>query len=171
MSAEFDELRNIAVTVAGSELGRHVREIGMQNRGPRVDVYLRTANVSQATMNSTSEQGTLDRRWCGMFIYFCYVQAANRLNKTLPFNSGVLWGGGSLFRWAHTTSDVIISDGNVQAGDIFAIRNNHIGMATGAAVNNIFPTIEGNQSEVENNWDGITRKSQNIANCRVIVRI
>lgn len=171
MSAEFDELRTLAVEIAGTELGRHVREIGMQNRGPRVDVYLRTAGVSQSTMNDPTQAGTEARRWCGMFIYFCYLQASNRLNKPLPFDARALWSGQRLNAWGRANPSTIVAGDDVQAGDIFAIRNNHIGMATGPAVNHIFPTIEGNQMDVGQPWEGIARKRQNIANCRIIVRI
>ncbi len=171
MSAEFDRLRELAVEHAQHELGRRVREIGMENRGPVIDEYLRTAGVSQATMNSTSQSAADARMWCGMFVYYCHVQASRQLNKPLPFAGTDLWGGRRLRIWANAHTDCIVSDGDVRAGDIFAIRNDHIGLAIGSVTNGVFSTIEGNQGGTTSTWNGIARKRQNIANCRVIVRI
>ncbi len=171
MSAEFDRLRELAVEIARHEQGRRVREIGMENRGPIVDVYLRTAGFDQGVMDSPTAAGANDRMWCGAFIYWCYLQASRRLNQPLPFSGTHLWGGRRLRIWAARHTDARVADGNVQSGDIFAIRNDHIGIATGTSVNGIFPTIEGNQGTTSSAWNGIAPSSQNIANCIVVVRI
>ena len=145
MSAPFDEVRNLAVTNAQTELGRRPREIGMENRGPIIDVYLRNARVSQSVIDGTSQSAADSRMWCGMFIFYCYTLAAQHFGLTLPFRGTDLWGGRRLRIWASQHPDSRVTDGTVQAGDIFAIRNDHIGMAIGPAVNSIFHTIEGNQ--------------------------
>lgn len=172
MSEEFDELRTLAVEIATGELGRHVREIGMQNRGPRVDVYLREAGVGEGTMNDDSLQGERARMWCGMFVYWCYSEASKRLNKPLPFKGVDLWSGGRLAKWTLSNTGTVVKSVPVQAGDIFAVPNGHVGMAIGASDSStMFETIEGNQSEVGQNWDGIARKKINPVRCKIIVRI
>lgn len=181
MSAEFDEIRRAAVRIAINETHLHVRETGMQNRGTRIDDYLRAARVPQRTMDNETLQGAEDRRWCGMFIYYCYLQAVDSCRELLPFEAETLWGGRSLNNWAMRHYETVVTNQPVQPGDIFALRNNHIGMAiTEADADKNFGTIEGNQSELGDNWDGIAvrnttirnrtnRRNQNI--CRVIVRI
>lgn len=181
MSAQYDEIRRAAVQIAIRESHLHVRETGMQNRGTRIDLYLRAAGVSQRTIDDPTERGAADRMWCGMFIYYCYLQAVDGCRELLPFDASVLWGGRGLNNWALRHAETVVTNQSVQPGDIFALHNNHVGMAiTEADANKNFGTVEGNQSELGNNWDGIAvrdsttrnrtnRRNQNI--CRVIVRI
>ena len=171
MSTPFDDLRRLAATNASSELGRRVREIGMQNRGPVIDQYLRDGGVSNATLGDPSESGAANRMWCGYFVYFCYLQASRHLNQSLPFTGNNLAGGRKLRIWAHSNSAAIITNSIVEAGDIFATNNDHIGMATGPVAGGVFPTIEGNQGEVGSSWNGIQRLTKNPTACRIIVRI
>lgn len=53
-----------SVDLARAELALGVREAGGANRGPRVDLYARTAGMS------------VGGEWCGYFASFCYTQAA-----------------------------------------------------------------------------------------------
>jgi hypothetical protein len=82
----FAAIRKEAVRLAGLELLKDTREIGANNRGPVVDIYLRNANALEKDTAPTIE----GKAWCGMFIYYCYSQAAKSFGKILPFHSGNL---------------------------------------------------------------------------------
>lgn len=188
MSVEFDQVRARAADIANVERERFVAEVRMQNRGPVVDIYLRAAGVGDSTFNSSSERGAQDRMWCGMFVYYCYLRAAGGLQ--LPFQpegrdpaGSHLWSGARLVRWARTHPQAVVSPNSlIQPGDIFSIANNHIGMAVGPSyAGGNFKTIEGNQGDLDHQpeitrhhgiqQNGIQRKSMNVRNCRIIVRI
>ena len=87
MSVQFDALRSLAAANASTESGRSVREVGMQNRGPIIDRYLRAGGVSPATLNDPSASGADSRMWCGYFVYYCYLQASQNHSQPLPFTS------------------------------------------------------------------------------------
>lgn len=173
MSADFDNVRKLAVEFARVELGKHVRETGMQNRGSEIDFYLRTAGLGNNALGDGSAQGADARQWCGMFIYFCYLKAATNYGKILPFGGRNLWSGQRLGMWANAHPAAIVNQQSpVQIGDIFTIPSGHVGIAVGAAsANGVFPTIEGNQGELNSRYDGIAEKHQSIAHCRLVVRI
>ena len=170
---------------ARHEVHLHVRETGMQNRGTRIDDYLRAAGVRQSTMDNDTQHGADDRMWCGMFVHYCYLQAAREAHLSLPFDGSDLWGGRSLNHWALRHSETVMTNQMVQPGDIFALRNNHIGMAISASDEaKNFETVEGNQADLEHpEWESITirnnedrraRNRKNVRNqnvCRVIIRI
>jgi hypothetical protein len=120
MSDNFKSIRNMAVNVAVEEWNSNVGESNqypaiidlhlangqsLENRGERVDEYLRTAGVSVFTMNhpDTADHSYRDdRQWCGMFVYYCYSEAARRCGRfgALPFNGSDLWSGIRLRAWA-----------------------------------------------------------------------
>ena len=197
MSEAFAPLRTRAVEVAVLQLGRHVRETNshlpatdtpLENRGPVVDEYLRLGGVGAGAMNATSTQAAEARRWCGMFIYYCFYTAAQQLGVTLPFQNTDIWAGNRLRIWADRRERTLLSSGSViiwsntfhasdgsnlevRTGDIFSIGDGHIGIASGISVNGRFDTIEGNQSELGDGRGGISRKVRAITQCSIIVRI
>ena len=271
MSAIYDAVRNRAVDVAKEELALGVTEnnnydavkilanpnnIPLENRGERVDDYLRNAGVTVATMNSRNVPGHNyddDRQWCGMFVYYCYSTALVRCgnNASLPFRGVDLWGGQNMRAWADGYRHILLrgkkslaqqygkdleeekqyrpalfDDANtvyryrqeydriqvdkqslvkeftnmedsfsftvwdnasaffspadaarvqVKKGDIFAVKNGHIGMASGDSDAGNFDTIEGNQSDLAHankpGWDSIRKLKKNVYDCSLIIRI
>lgn len=181
MSAEFDQVRASAVQIAHVELAKVIRETRLENRGPIVDIYLRVAGLGPSALADTSADGADARRWCGMFVYYCYLKAATLLGRRLPFQQidpqnpagSQLWSGQRLVRWSrHNSTSILRANSPVQSGDIFSVPIGHIGLAIGpsdAAGN--FPTIEGNQGDLEHTNTGIARRTMNRTRCQIIVRI
>ncbi|HVE55550.1 MAG TPA: hypothetical protein VNB22_01900 [Pyrinomonadaceae bacterium] len=166
MSEQFAAVRALAVTYAFQELGKNVREIGQQDRGTRIDVYERAAGVGL-------REGMPGRQWCGMFIYWCYRQAANHFNVALPFTGDDLWSGEKVVRWSRRHQDDVVVELPVQAGDIYVLWSYHIGMAVDQSINaGTFRSIDGNQSSANTGHNSLTTNEQRaISNCRLIVRI
>jgi hypothetical protein len=169
MSLEYASVRSIAASNAVQEVGMNIREIGGENRGPRVDIFSRTA-----TVGVSRDPSVPSRDWCGMFIYYCYRQAAHFCGMHLPFRPDEdLWSGEKLERWAQRHPDTIVSDGLVQPGDIYVAHNYHIGMVTGLVGNDptLFRSVDGNQSTANSGHNAVTENVRHLSGCRVIVRI
>lgn len=169
-------LRESAVEYALAEAKKKVTEVGMENRGPEVDKYLIAAGVSKKTLTNTSVQGAKDRQWCGMFVYWCFLQASKKLGTALPFGGIDLWSGARLIQWANRHPDTIVdSDGGepLQAGDIFTVTPpGHIGLIVGGPDDaGRVPTVEGNQSELASTWNGVLRKTIKPIKCSMVVRV
>lgn len=62
-----------AIKIATSQIG--VRESGGANRGPQVDVYLRTVGLDPEGQHYS---------WCAAFVYYCFKTAAANLGIPNP---------------------------------------------------------------------------------------
>ena len=169
-------LRAKAVEIALAEQKKQVAEVGMENRGPVVDKYLIAAGVPQKTMENDTDQGAKDRQWCGMFVYWCYLEAAKQLKLALPFGPTDLWSGKSMVDWSLRHSDDVVDvDGGtpLEAGDIFTVKPpGHIGLIVGELdASGSVPTVEGNQSEMASKWNGIAKKTIKPSSCHTVVRL
>ncbi|MFL6466706.1 MAG: hypothetical protein ACJ72Z_01970 [Pyrinomonadaceae bacterium] len=168
MSAAFNGVRQMAVQIALREMNQGVQEVGAENRGPRVDVYERVSNVGV-----NRDPAVAGRDWCGMFIYYCYREAARAFNMRLPFLADQdLWSGEKVERWTRHHPDCLVTSGSVEPGDIYVAPSYHIGMAVeSSSLGGTFRSIDGNQSTGNSGQSAITLNTRMIVPCRVIVRI
>ena len=198
MSALYERVRQQAVVVGLEESRNHIRESNrhlagtpaLQNRGTVIDEYLRIAGVPPSTINSPTEQGASDRMWCGMFVYFCYHEGRRRAGgASLPFQGTHLWSGYRLRKWAEkwetlspqNAGTIIWNLGNshrgnpanlqVLPGDIFSINDGHVAIAAGNSNQGVFQSVEGNQTEMNQNRDAVVVTTRHVNQCRIIVRI
>ncbi len=66
-----NDIGEVALSIAVAEIGVH--EEGGNNRGPRVEEYLRAAG------------GLPGEAWCASFLFWCFRQAAQQLGVVCPF--------------------------------------------------------------------------------------
>jgi hypothetical protein len=118
MFDEFEEVRKKAVEIALEEAKKNTVEVGAQNRGERIDVYLRNANA----LRKDAPADKTGLAWCGMFIYYCYSKAAKQLSKTLPFRAEDLWGGSNLRNWCDVNPQKILKS-QMLPGDIYIMKS------------------------------------------------
>ncbi|MEP6923940.1 MAG: hypothetical protein ABI954_05725 [Pyrinomonadaceae bacterium] len=162
MSDEFNPVRSKAVEIALVEAAKHVKESGGQNRGPEIDVYLKNAHAP------------LEKHygWCGMFIYYCYSQAANRCGRILPFSAGNLWSGQKLAKWSLSNQDKIVYTSPILPGDIYVMNSYHIGMVTDTMTDSdIIRTVDGNQTGGNAKGDSLKLRTRHFSDMRLFIRI
>jgi hypothetical protein len=171
MADEFWEVRRKAVEVALVEATKDTKEVGAKNRGERIDVYLRHANA----LGRSAPADKPGLGWCGMFLYYCYDEAAKQLGKTLPITYEYWWSGYKLR--THVTkhhSERIVKNGLILPGDIYIMngQNGHIGMVI-EPVGNLarLQTIDGNQSGVDSGRNSVRKRTRNFADMRMLIRI
>jgi hypothetical protein len=158
-------MREKAVGVAVSEMRQNVREVGSEDRGPFIDRY-----ATNARSGLSLREGVAGREWCGMFIFWCYTEAARSCSVRLPILATDIWSGQRLFHWAQHNRSTIVS-GDVRPGDIYVAQSNHIGMVIAAMPDpQTFKSIDGNQSFVNSGRNAITENTRNVSGCRVLVR-
>jgi hypothetical protein len=168
MFDEFEDVRKKAVEIALEEAKKNTVEVGAQNRGERIDVYLRNAHA--LSKNAPADQAGL--AWCGMFIYYCYSKATKQLGKILPFRAEALWGGSNLKNWSDVYLEKIVDDPPILPGDIYIMNSFHIGMVI-APVDNfkVVKTIDGNQSGVNKGGNSVRKKERSYYDMYRIIRI
>ena len=157
----------MAVENALYEMSQNVQVVGAEDRGPRIDRYENHAH-------SGLRQGPTDpgREWCGMFIWWCYSQAARFCGQTLPFIATDLWSGNRLVHWSRSHPEAVVLSGDVMPGDIYVAPSFHIGMVLATMPDpGLFKSIDGNQSFVNSGRSAIAEGLRRVNNCRVIVRI
>lgn len=137
----FNEL---ILAYANQHLAEHPREVGRQNCGPWVRLYMK------------GNQGS-DWLWCAGFVCFILIQAAATLNKSMPFeptfSCDVLAErakGKGLF-----VSERALDPTAMLPGSIFLVRRIpgdwiHTGLVI-AFDNDSFETIEGNTNDEGHN--------------------
>jgi hypothetical protein len=170
MFDEFQEVRKLAVEIALEEAKKNTKEVGAKNRGERIDVYLRHANA----LKKDAPPDQVGLGWCGMFIYYCYSQAASRLGKVLPFESkaGNLWSGYHLKTWAKEHPDKIVNTCPILPGDIYVMNSGHIGMVVETVNDYDFvKTVDGNQSGVDSGKNSVRKRTRSFYDMKVLVRI
>jgi hypothetical protein len=168
MADEFEEVRKKAVEIALVEATKDTREVGAKNRGERIDVYLRRANALKKSAPDDKE----GLGWCGMFIYFCYSEAANQAGKILPFSSGNLWSGYKLRKWSDLHYDKVVRTCPILPGDIYVMNNGHIGMVI-ESVNDydVVKTVDGNQSGKDTGKNSVQKRTRSFYDMRLLIRI
>jgi hypothetical protein len=133
-------MRNLVIDIAASQIGVVEQPRG-SNRGPEVDVYIRTAGLDP-TQDSFP--------WCVCFLYWVFEQAAKLKTKDnpLPKTAGVI----ALWNQArHTEAQVVrkseVTGQTVKPGMIFALDlgggKGHAGLVIDVHGDHII-TIEGN---------------------------
>lgn len=124
------QLRNSLIQLATAELG--VREIGGENRGPRVKEYLAHVGLGEGYP------------WCAAFVSWCYGQAGLAKPRTA-------WSP-ALFPKRRLYKPREISSGAVKSADLFAIystsldRIHHVGLIKSFAPG-MLVTLEGNSND------------------------
>lgn len=165
MSEHYDDVRSLAVEIALMEVAKHVKEEGGENQGPEIAKYKKAAHCK-----TTSTLG-----WCGMFVHWCYKEAANQVGKTLPFIPEKLWRGNKLHKWALSHPDTFVYTCPILPGDIYVLSKdnmNHIGMVVELMTDaSIMQTIDGNQSTADSGADSLKRRTRHFAETAFIVRI
>ena len=133
-------MRDLVIDIAASQIGVVEQPRG-SNRGPEVDVYIRTTGLNPADDSFP---------WCVCFLYWVFEQAAKikRTQNPLPKTAGViaLWNLGR-----HTEAQVVrkseANNRNVEPGMIFMLDlgggKGHAGLVIGVEGDHII-TIEGN---------------------------
>ncbi len=157
----YGAIREEAVKIAEQELLKDTREIGANNRGPVVDVYLRNANA----LGKDVDPSIAGKGWCGMFVYYCYSEAAKKFGMSLPFHSGNLWRGSHLRKWSHLHPDKIVKQSPLLPGDIFIIGDNHMGIITNQIRADVYGTIDGNQASIKKNNEKKISPGKGVARC------
>ena len=131
-------LGDLVVAYAQQHLAQHPREIGGQNRGPWVRLYM------------NGREGTSEL-WCAGFACFCLKRACESLGKQLPItlSSSVDRLATSAQRESRFVD--VNQKGKVTAGSFFLIRKSstdwfHTGIVISTAAE-VFRTIEGNTND------------------------
>lgn len=167
MFDEFEALRKKAVEIALEEVKKNTVEVGAQNRGERIDVYLRNANA----LSHSAAADKTGLPWCGMFIYYCYSQAAKQLGKILPFRAEALWGGSNLKNWCDVNPQKILKS-PMLPGDIYIMKSYHIGMVIQLLDHyELVKTIDGNQSGVNKGGNSVRKRERSIFDMLMVIRI
>jgi hypothetical protein len=125
------------------------------NRGPQVDVYLRTVGLNPVGQHYS---------WCAAFVYWCFQQSSNELN--LPRNPLVKTAG-CLDHWQRATCPKITRQAAIKdpsllkPGFIFIIDHGHGAGHTGMVESShggLLTTIEGNTNQqLSSNGYGVFR--------------
>ena len=132
------ELLKQSIIVARSQVGTMEEPPG-SNKGPKVNAYLESVNCPPGSF------------WCAAFVYWCFRDAANSLNRQTP----VFKTGGCLMHWNNTKGKKITAkeaksaSDLVKPGQIFIIDHGNGFGHTGLIekVNGGFiSTIEGNSN-------------------------
>jgi hypothetical protein len=118
----------VAVAIALQEAAAGVFERANDNRGDRIDDYQQSAS------------GKLGEAWCMKFVYWCFEQAARRLNAKNPMPA--LFGAPNFENWAKASKKLVSAPA---LGDVFVKESRHGGLVTGPAIpGGTFPSVEGN---------------------------
>ena len=128
-------LGELVLAYAKQHLAQHPREIGGQNRGPWVRLYM-DGNEGQAWA------------WCAGFACFCLKQACATMNVDLPITPS--FSVDSLAASAKTNG-LFVDKNAVEPGGFFMLRNTSTDWThTGLVVNKeaeVFKSIEGNTND------------------------
>lgn len=137
-----DTISEAALSVAITQLG--IREVGGQNRGADVELYLAAAG------------GVAGESWCAAFLYWCFRRAANILTIPNPCPKTLR----ALEMWSK--SDVQFHRTVPTRGAIFVMDHGqglgHTGLVETAYPDGTIATVEGNTNrEGSRNGDSVWR--------------
>lgn len=149
-------MRQVALGVALCEASNGVRELGGENRGPRVRAYLNAVGIN------------VPAPWCAAFVQYCTDVAFEGVGQVNPLNDVALEAlVQSYFNWANEGGH-IIRDEDAMPGDLILFkfggkRWDHIGFVVRSLHNGEYRTVEGNtsagvgasQAEREREGDGV----------------
>jgi len=143
----------LAVEIALQEAAAGVFERENDNRGDRIDEY----------QQSTS--GRLGEAWCLKFVYWCFEQAARRLNTKNPMPA--FFGASQFEDWAKASKKLVAAPAR---GDVFVKESRHGGLVTGPAIpGGTFPSVEGNtwaKSDFAHRREGVyVLQKEKVARC------
>lgn len=145
-----------AVAIALQEARFGVYERANDNRGERVDEYV------------TSSGGKPGQKWCAMFVFWCFDQAAGRLGTKNPMPR--IFGAAQLELWAGRAKKLVATPA---LGDILIKESRHAGLVTGPALSTgTFPSVEGNtwaNTDFAHRREGVyVLNSEKVAKCTFI---
>ncbi len=163
----YGAIREEAVRIAEQELLKDTRETGANNRGSVIDIYLRNANA----LKKDTDPSVKGKGWCGMFVYYCYSQAAKKFGMSLPFKSGHLWNGRHLREWSQLHQNTIVAQSPLLPGDIYIIGDNHVGMIFECLSGDSYRVIEGNQTGLGDQANGVQKNIKSLEKFDSLVRI
>jgi len=140
----------VTLGVAFGEVDHKVREVGGNNRGPRVEQYLANAGIHQAAP------------WCAAFVQWCSDRAAEALGTTNPLDAVKFEAYvQSYWEWA-SANGRIVPISAARAGSLILFnfggeRWDHIGLIARPANNDgIVWSVEGNTGDVDQrDGDGV----------------
>ena len=157
--ATTDSLRLLPaqlLSVASSQIGV-METAGQANRGPQVDVYLRTAGIANPAGNRPEGYP-----WCQAFIYWCFEQASVAIGRDNPsprtagvlahWNSKVL-GVARVSRAAALSKPSMVSQGQLMVFD-YGSGLGHIAVVEPVYLDGRVVTVEGNTNP-EANREGL----------------
>lgn len=139
-SAGLDSLGNLIVAYARQHLEQRPREVGGQNRGPWVRLYM-GGNEGDAWA------------WCAGFAMYCVRQACQSLG--IPASIESSYSCDELAKRAAAAGllldEISAQSGELHPGSLFLVRRTatdwtHVGIVTGVA-DGAFDTIEGNTND------------------------
>ena len=161
--ADIKGLADRIVAVAAKEVG--VREIGGNNKGPRVQEYQRATNLS----------GT-GWPWCAAFICWCIREATKGMSVPFKLPKTALAYG--FYGWAGENGiDRKKNPGvDLKPGDIVAFKNfSHVAIVAGHTKGGYIDTIEGNTdargSRDGKKHGGVWKKRRRVSGIRERIRI
>lgn len=105
-----------------------------------VQIALAEAAAGRVDEYQQSTSGVLGEAWCLKFVFWCYDQAARRLNIKNPMPA--FFGAGQFETWAKGAKKLATLPAR---GDVFVRDHKHGGLVTGPALpGGTFPSVEGN---------------------------
>ena len=157
----MSDLQAVTLGFAGAEVDHKIREVGGNNRGPRVEQYLANAGIHTAAP------------WCAAFVQFCSDRAASLLSVKNPLDDVKLEAYvQSYYDWAADKPGRIV--GSPRAGDLILFdfhgaRWDHIGfVAQPPTPEGIAWSVEGNTGDVDQrDGDGVYLKPRDTKALRV----
>jgi hypothetical protein len=143
----------LAVVVAKEELARGVFETNNDNRGERVEEYLRLLSLPAGLP------------WCLSFVYWCFNQAASRLAVKNPLPRTGLCS--ALVSWATREQKLVTTPA---PGDVLVIKpSKHAGLVVGTKLSTgKVPSIEGNTWAGAQQKEGVYSKKPRWEDCHFI---
>jgi len=164
LSPQGRNFGELAAAYAGQHLAHDPREVGGQNRGPWVRLYMK------------GNQGN-DFPWCAGFAFFCLNQAAKSLGQPCPLKE--TFSCDEIAKAAKATGAFIAEPSpanraRVQPGSLFLLRKTpadwvHTGLVIHVGAE-AFQTIEGNTND-EGSREGyeVCKRNRGYGRCDFVV--
>ena len=160
-----EQARDALVRIAEKEIG--TREIGGNNRGPRVREY------QSATW---TEPGVWP--WCAAFVCWCVREwlAAPSVKAIVHFPRPRTTGAFDFIRWAHESALQVLDENNpCRRGDLVIYQFSHIGIVAEDSERGEFSAVEGNTNgrgeRDSSSGDGVWRKFRTRHDVKAFIRL
>lgn len=148
-------IQAVALGCALMEADQEVREVGGNNRGPRVRQYLDGADIH------------VDAPWCAAFVQYCSDVAADGIGVTNPLDDVKLEA--LVQSYYDMLEGSVVPLDVVEPGDLALFRFggsarwNHIGFVAEAPKDGTFMSVEGNTGDVsQRDGDGVYLKPRTV---------